>query len=45
MSEVTILHVSDLHMTQGRLRDIESILKALYYDLINLLDNQPAAQL
>ncbi|MBF0339304.1 MAG: metallophosphoesterase [Nitrospirae bacterium] len=36
MSEVTILHVSDLHMESKHLRDIRIILKALYADLVKL---------
>ncbi|MBF0539774.1 MAG: metallophosphoesterase [Nitrospirae bacterium] len=33
MSEVTILHVSDLHIEKDSLYDISIILKALFYDL------------
>ncbi|MBF0605936.1 MAG: metallophosphoesterase [Magnetococcales bacterium] len=40
MSEVTVLHVSDLHMEDGHLRDIKIILGALYADLANLRKNE-----
>ncbi|KJU82350.1 phosphohydrolase [Candidatus Magnetobacterium bavaricum] len=40
MSEITILHVSDLHMTQGHLIDIKIILRALYDDLEELRDRE-----
>ncbi|MBV6342664.1 metallophosphoesterase [Candidatus Magnetobacterium casense] len=36
MSEVTILHVSDLHMESKHLTDIRIILDALYADLVKL---------
>ncbi|MBF0591747.1 MAG: metallophosphoesterase [Nitrospirae bacterium] len=38
MPEVTVLHLSDLHMGKAHLKAIEIILSALYYDLINLRD-------
>ncbi|MBF0607650.1 MAG: metallophosphoesterase [Magnetococcales bacterium] len=40
MSEVTILHVSDLHMEERHRRDIDIILGALYTDLVNLRDKE-----
>ncbi|KJU82398.1 phosphohydrolase [Candidatus Magnetobacterium bavaricum] len=38
MSEITILHLSDLHMDKTHLRDIKIILKAMFDDLKGLKD-------